>query len=77
MVFKITSSIFSQKMNRKLITFSVVFFVCLINLINAEMNKDKVVFALNCGGEEFEDSNGIVWVKVIIEYFFQNNKLIK
>jgi hypothetical protein len=28
------------------------------------MDKEKVVFAVNCGGEEYEDTNGINFIKV-------------
>ena len=52
-------------------------FICgillsILGLTSAVMDKDKVVFAVNCGGEEFEDSNGINFVKVIRTLF---NKL--
>lgn len=33
-------------------------------LINCELNPDNVLLAINCGGESFKDSKGILYEKV-------------
>lgn len=47
-----------------------IIFVLLISLvllanISSKVDKDKVVFAVNCGGDEYIDKNGIVYQAVI------------
>jgi hypothetical protein len=49
--------------------------ISLFALTQAVMDKEKIVFAVNCGGEEYEDSNGINFVKVIFK--IKNSLLLK
>ena len=39
--------------------------VYVLKNIRAELSAENVVLAINCGGEEFKDSKGIVYQKVI------------
>ena len=42
-------------------------FILSANFIFSKLDKSKVLVAINCGGPEFTDSNGIVYVKVTIK----------
>jgi hypothetical protein len=39
----------------------------LINCISTNVNPNNVVSAINCGGDEFRDSDGILYEKVNIK----------
>jgi hypothetical protein len=47
----------------------VLFFIFLIavSLINAKLDRKRVVVAINCGGYTFTDSNGITYEKVYLK----------
>jgi hypothetical protein len=52
--------------------FSSIFF----NQIFCKLDKEKVVIAINCGGPDFTDSNGVDYIKVIKKFKKKNNKKI-
>ena len=41
------------------------FLYLLVKLIKAELSAENVVIGINCGGEEYKDSKGIVYQKVV------------
>ncbi len=45
----------------------------LINSITSNINPENVVSAINCGGDEFRDSDGILYEKVCI---YINSRII-
>jgi hypothetical protein len=47
------------------IIFNCIILSILLNIVTSNVNPVNVVAAINCGGEEFRDSDGILYEKVI------------
>jgi hypothetical protein len=48
----------------------ILFIFC--NLVCCDLNPDNVVVAINCGGETFQDSKGVIYEKVSIRKLYKN-----
>ncbi len=46
------------------IKFAIVLIFFQLLLTNCELSPDNVILAINCGGESFKDSRGIIYEKV-------------
>ena len=44
--------------------FSILLLFLVINNISSKLNKEKVVLAINCGGDEYTDEDEVVYQKV-------------
>ena len=42
----------------------IIYILYLLNVINSKILKENVIFAVNCGGKQYTDENGIVYEKV-------------
>jgi len=51
--------------------YTILLLTCIFSKANSSMAKEKVVIAVNCGGDDLEDSNGVNFVKVnnLIKYY--------
>jgi hypothetical protein len=47
------------------ILFTTIFIAAFLNNVTSNVNPENVVAAINCGGEEFRDSDGILYEKVM------------
>jgi hypothetical protein len=54
---------------RKMQTFCILLIISFSLIHTSAINPENVVIAINCGGEDFKDSNGIQYEKV-----YYNNK---
>ncbi len=48
---------------------AIVLLVLKVLLINCELNPDNVIVAINCGGESFKDSRGLIYEKVKFKFY--------
>ena len=64
MFFQLILDIIKKMFSKGFLTI-VLYIIYKIKFIKAELNPDNVVIAINCGGEEFRDSKGILYQKVI------------
>jgi len=51
--------------------YTILLLTCIFSKGNSAIAKEKVVIAVNCGGDDIEDSNGVNFVKVnnLMKYY--------